>query len=112
MTQLFVEFVKLLTQILLEVREMRAKIQELEAEMDERLALLEAALGRIATEVSETAAEVERLKGLIGDNTEAQAAIDAAIVRLHNAADALNALQPAPEPTPEPPVEPVAAKTK
>jgi HAMP domain-containing protein len=76
--------------------------------MDERLALLEAALTRIGQEVNETAQEVERLKDLIGDNSEAQAAIDAAIVRLHNAADALNALQPAPEP----PVEPVAAKTK
>jgi septal ring factor EnvC (AmiA/AmiB activator) len=78
--------------------------------MDERLALLEAALTRIGQEVNETAQEVERLKDLIGDNSEAQAAIDAAIVRLHNAADALNALQPAP--APEPPVEPVAAKTK
>jgi septal ring factor EnvC (AmiA/AmiB activator) len=73
--------------------------------MDERLALLEAALTRVQQEVNETAQEVERLKDLIGDNSEANAAIDAAIVRLHNAADALNALQPAPEPPVEPPVE-------
>jgi uncharacterized protein YlxW (UPF0749 family) len=112
MTQLFVEFVRLLTQVLLEIRDLRERVTKLEANMDERLALLEAALTRIGQEVNETAQEVERLKDLIGDNSEAQAAIDAAIVRLHNAADALNALQPAPEPTPEPPVEPVAAKTK
>jgi uncharacterized protein YlxW (UPF0749 family) len=110
MTQLFVEFVRLLTQVLLEIRDLRERVTKLEANMDERLALLEAALTRIGQEVNETAQEVERLKDLIGDNSEAQAAIDAAIVRLHNAADALNALQPAP--APEPPVEPVAAKTK
>jgi uncharacterized protein YlxW (UPF0749 family) len=102
MTQLFVEFVRLLTQVLLEIRDLRERVTKLEANMDERLALLEAALTRIGQEVNETAQEVERLKDLIGDNSEAQAAIDAAIVRLHNAADALNALQPAP--APEPPV--------
>jgi uncharacterized coiled-coil protein SlyX len=113
MTQLFVEFVRLLTNVLIEIREVRTIQKEQEADimaledtvqkLEEDVTLVKDVIASLKAGVAELKAIVEELKGqvptaeLLARLEKVDADLDAAI---------------APEPTPEPPVEPVAAKTK
>jgi archaellum component FlaC len=111
MTQLFVEFVRLLTNVLIEIREVRTIQKEQEADimaLEEITQKLEEDVANVAAKdaaqdkaIAELKAIIEELKGLIVTPEQ--------LARLEKVDADLDVLT---APAPEPPVEPVAAKTK
>lgn len=82
---------------LLNWREPFSKLKQEVDQMKLNIDKLNVSLARVVSEVGETVVEVAKLKELVGDNAEAQSAIDDIAGRLETLSDTLDGLQEKPQ---------------